>query len=143
MSGNAGSKAPASIEVQHGRGATANPAGRFERLAVITERIDDADERPPAKTEIYRDTSKSLLSYNEGPDVGMAVYLNVYRGCEHGCIYCYARPYHEYLGLSAGMDFETKIFVKENAAALLRKELAAKSWEPQGIGFSGVTDPYQ
>lgn len=129
--------------VHHGRGATGNPVGRFERLGVITEPIDDGDERPPLSTEIYRDSSKSILSYNESPDVGMAVYLNAYRGCEHGCIYCYARPYHEYLGLSAGVDFETKIFVKDEAAPLLRTELAAKSWEPQGIGFSGVTDPYQ
>jgi DNA repair photolyase len=129
--------------VQHGRGATGNPAGRFERLAVVSERVDDDDDRPPRATEVFRDTSKSILSYNESPDVGMAVYLNAYRGCEHGCIYCYARPYHEYLGLSAGVDFESKIFVKENAAALLRKELMAKSWTPQGIGFSGVTDPYQ
>jgi DNA repair photolyase len=73
----------------------------------------------------------------------MAVYLNAYRGCEHGCIYCYARPYHEYLGLSAGIDFESRIFVKEDAPALLRKELLAKSWTPQASGFSGVTDPYQ
>ena len=129
--------------VLRGRGAPGNPAGRFERLAVVSERVDDDDERPPLATEIYRDTSKSILSYNDSPDVGMAVYLNAYRGCEHGCIYCYARPYHEYLGLSAGVDFESKIFVKENAAALLRKELMAKSWTPQAIGFSGVTDPYQ
>jgi DNA repair photolyase len=129
--------------VVHGRGAPGNPTGRFERLAVVSERIDDDDERPPRATEIYRDSSKSILSYNDSPDVGMAVYLNAYRGCEHGCIYCYARPYHEYLGLSAGVDFESKIFVKENAAELLRKELLAKSWTPQGIGFSGVTDPYQ
>ena len=126
-----------------GRGATGNPTGRFERLALISERIDDDDERPARATEIYRDSSKSILSYNDSPDVGMAVYLNAYRGCEHGCIYCYARPYHEYLGLSAGVDFESRIFVKENAAALLRQELLAKSWTPQGIGFSGVTDPYQ
>jgi len=129
--------------VQHGRGATGNPAGRFERLAVVSERVDDDDDRPPRATELFRDTSKSILSYNDSPDVGMAVYLNAYRGCEHGCIYCYARPYHEYLGLSAGVDFESRIFVKENAAALLRSELLAKSWTPQAIGFSGVTDPYQ
>jgi len=130
-------------EITRGRGAPGNPAGRFERLAVVSERIDDDDERPPRPTEIYRDTSKSILSYNDSPDVGMAVYLNAYRGCEHGCIYCYARPYHEYLGLSAGLDFETRIFVKENAPDLLRQELLAKSWTPQAIGFSGVTDPYQ
>ena len=129
--------------LQHGRGATANPAGRFERLAIVSERVDDDDDRPPVATELYRDTSKSILSYNESPDVGMSVYLNAYRGCEHGCIYCYARPYHEYLGLSAGLDFESRIFVKDNAAALLRNELLGKSWIPQGIGFSGVTDPYQ
>jgi len=129
--------------VLRGRGAPGNPTGRFERLAVVSERVDDDDERPPRATEIYRDSSKSILSYNDSPDVGMAVYLNAYRGCEHGCIYCYARPYHEYLGLSAGVDFESKIFVKENAAELLRQELLAKSWTPQGIGFSGVTDPYQ
>jgi DNA repair photolyase len=130
-------------EITHGRGAPGNPAGRFERLAVLSERVDDDDERPPRPTEIYRDTSKSILSYNDSPDVGMAVYLNAYRGCEHGCIYCYARPYHEYLGLSAGLDFETRIFVKENAPDLLRQELLAKSWTPQAVGFSGVTDPYQ
>jgi DNA repair photolyase len=129
--------------VLRGRGAPGNPSGRFERLALVSERVDDDDDRPPQATEVFRDTSKSILSYNDSPDVGMAVYLNAYRGCEHGCIYCYARPYHEYLGLSAGVDFESKIFVKENAAALLRKELMAKSWTPQGIGFSGVTDPYQ
>jgi len=133
----------ADLEITHGRGAPGNPSGRFERLAVLSERVDDDDERPPRPTEIYRDTSKSILSYNDSPDVGMAVYLNAYRGCEHGCIYCYARPYHEYLGLSAGLDFETRIFVKENGPDLLRQELLAKSWTPQAIGFSGVTDPYQ
>ncbi len=138
--GAAGTKSP---RVMIGRGAPGNPTGRFERLALVSERVDDHDERPPVATELFRDTSKSILSYNDSPDVGMAVYLNAYRGCEHGCIYCYARPYHEYLGLSAGMDFESKIFVKDNAAALLRKELMAKSWTPQAIGFSGVTDCYQ
>ena len=129
--------------IERGRGAPANPTGRFERLAVIAERVDDDDDRPPRQTEIYRDTSKTILTRNESPDVPMDVSVNPYRGCEHGCIYCYARPYHEYLGLSAGVDFESRIFVKENAAALLRKELGAKSWTPQVIGFSGVTDPYQ
>ena len=85
--------------VLRGRGAPGNPTGRFERLAVVSERVDDDDDRLPRATEIYRDSSKSILSYNDSPDVGMAVYLNAYRGCEHGCIYCYARPYHEYLGL--------------------------------------------
>jgi len=129
--------------VERGRGATGNPAGRFERLAIIAERVDDDDDRPPVATEIYRDSSKSILSYNDSPDVPTDVFVNPYRGCEHGCIYCYARPYHEYLGLSAGVDFESRIFVKANAAALLRQALMAPSWTPRVIGFSGVTDPYQ
>jgi DNA repair photolyase len=123
-----------------GRGTPANPSGRFERLALIHEPVDDDDDRPSRPTEIFRDTSKSILSTNESPDVGLDVYVNPYRGCEHGCIYCYARPYHEYLGLSAGLDFESKIFVKDNAPALLRDALMSKSWKPRPIGFSGVTD---
>ena len=124
-----------------GRGAPSNPSGRFERLALIAEPADE--EQPSRPTELFRDTSKSILSTNESPDVGMDVYVNPYRGCEHGCIYCYARPYHEYLGLSAGLDFESKIFVKEDAPALLRDALLARSWKPRPIGFSGVTDCYQ
>ena len=129
-----------------GRGAISNPSGRFERLALVSEPVDDIDDdddRPRRPTELFRDSSKSILSTNESPDVGMDVYVNPYRGCEHGCIYCYARPYHEYLGLSAGLDFESKIFVKEDAPALLREALTARSWKPRPIGFSGVTDCYQ
>lgn len=132
--------------VQKGRGAPSNPSGRFERLAFVHEPSDDLynDEDTPVRpTELYRDTSKSILAFNDSPDVPMDASINPYRGCEHGCIYCYARPYHEYLGLSAGTDFESKIFVKENAAQLLREALSAKSWTPQVIGMSGVTDPYQ
>lgn len=136
------------IPVQKGRGAASNPTGRFERLAFVAEPIgdpvDDDDEAGPVRpTELFRDTSKSILAFNDSPDVPMDASVNPYRGCEHGCIYCYARPYHEYLGLSAGADFESRIFVKENAAALLREALSAKSWTPQVIGLSGVTDPYQ
>jgi DNA repair photolyase len=132
----------------HGRGAPANPAGRFERLALEPDDeqaapLDDTDERPALRTELFRDTTKSIITRNDSPDVGMEVSVNPYRGCEHGCIYCYARPYHEYLGLSAGVDFESKIFVKENAPALLRAELMKKSWTPEVIAFSGVTDCYQ
>ncbi len=137
----------AAVPVQKGRGASSNPAGRFERLAFVHEPSDDLydeDEAPPVRpTELYRDTSKSILAFNDSPDVPMDASINPYRGCEHGCIYCYARPYHEYLGLSAGTDFESKIFVKENAAHLLRQALSAKSWTPQVLGLSGVTDPYQ
>jgi len=128
-----------------GRGAPSNPAGRFERLEVQYDPADltPDDERPDLKTEFYRDTSRSIVSFNDSPDVPMEASVNPYRGCEHGCIYCYARPYHEYLGLSAGVDFESKIFVKQDAPALLRAALMAKSWKPQRIGMSGVTDPYQ
>jgi len=128
--------------VVRGRGATGNPSGRFERLAVAIEPAE-GDEPASHPTELFRDSSKSILTENDSPDVAMDVSINPYRGCEHGCIYCYARPYHEYLGLSAGLDFETRIFVKENAPALLRAALTAPSWTPKVIGISGVTDPYQ
>lgn len=127
------------------RGAQANPVGRFERLEVELDLTDlgPDDERPDPRTEFYRDTTKSILSFNDSPDIPMSAMVNPYRGCEHGCIYCYARPYHEYLGLSAGVDFESKIFVKDDAPRLLREALMAKSWTPQVVGLSGVTDPYQ
>jgi DNA repair photolyase len=130
------------------RGAQSNPAGRFERLEVEFDPSDlppdeRDDDRSDPKTEFYRDTSKSIIAFNDSPDVPMEATVNPYRGCEHGCIYCYARPYHEYLGLSAGVDFESRIFVKPDAPALLRAALMAKSWEPKYIGLSGVTDPYQ
>jgi DNA repair photolyase len=134
----------AETPVVKGRGAASNPTGRFERLAFIPDAADEDDDRGAARpTELYRDTSKTILAFNESPDVPMDASVNPYRGCEHGCIYCYARPYHEYLGLSAGTDFESRIFVKENAAVLLREALSSKSWKPQVIGLSGVTDPYQ
>jgi DNA repair photolyase len=134
----------ADTPVVKGRGAASNPTGRFERLAFVPEVGDAGDDPEPARpTECYRDTSKSILAFNDSPDVPMDASVNPYRGCEHGCIYCYARPYHEYLGLSAGTDFESRIFVKENAAALLREALSSTSWKPQVIGMSGVTDPYQ
>ncbi|MBK6895685.1 MAG: PA0069 family radical SAM protein [Alphaproteobacteria bacterium] len=133
------------------RGATDNPSGRFEKLEIDFTKTDRADwpgdleefEQAPLKTQFFRDHSKSVLVYNDSPDIGPGVMLNPYRGCEHGCIYCFARPNHEYLGLSAGLDFESKIFVKTDAPALLRKELNAKKWTPQMIALSGVTDCYQ
>jgi DNA repair photolyase len=131
-----------------GRGAPANPAGRFEKLADADDiySTPDPDEEPDTrqiKTTLYRDTSKTIVSSNNSPDLGMDASVNPYRGCEHGCIYCFARPYHEYLGLSAGLDFETKIFVKPDAPELLRAKLESKSWEPQIVTLSGVTDCYQ
>jgi DNA repair photolyase len=125
-----------------GRGTSHNPTNRFERLAVVRDGWSAADD-PAPETELLQDTSRSIIARNDSPDVGFDTTVNPYRGCEHGCIYCYARPYHEYLGFSAGLDFETKILVKHDAPELLRAELAAPAWEPQTILLSGVTDPYQ
>jgi DNA repair photolyase len=123
-----------------GRGTGEIMKGRFERLEIA---YAQQEEKHQVETHIFKDSSRSILSFNDSPDVGFAVSLNPYRGCEHGCIYCYARPTHEYLGLSAGLDFETKIFAKMDAPELLRAELMKKSWKPVPIGFSGVTDCYQ
>ncbi len=126
-----------------GRGAANNPANRFERLCYeIDPRLVD-DDGPSPKTQFYRDKTRTILAHNDSPDVGFDTSINPYRGCEHGCVYCYARPTHEYLGLSAGLDFETKILVKEEAPELLRRELLSPRWQPRVISLSGVTDPYQ
>jgi DNA repair photolyase len=127
----------------HGRGTAENPPNRFEKLVYLRDPDFDDAEQPSAKTQFLRDVSKSLVTYNDSPDVGFEASINPYRGCEHGCIYCYARPYHEYLGFSSGLDFETKILVKEDAPELLRKELASRRWTPKVLAISGVTDPYQ
>src|SRR5262245_33256061 len=127
----------------HGRGATFNPANRFQPIVLEPDPdYSDPDALPPS-TEYFRDLSTSALTTNDSPDVGFEVSLNPYRGCEHGCIYCYARPTHEFFGLSAGLDFESKIFVKERAPELLRKELSSPRWVPKVVALSGVTDPYQ
>ena len=122
-----------------GRGAASNPLGRFERLEVVAE--GPLPGRVP--TVFLRDSSRTILVRNESPDVPFDVSINPYRGCEHGCAYCYARPTHEYLGFSAGLDFETKILVKETAPELLAEELESPRWRPEVLGISGVTDPYQ
>jgi DNA repair photolyase len=126
-----------------GRGASENPTNRFEKLSYVEDPHETDPEEPSPKTQVFKDRSHSLITYNNSPDVGFSASINAYRGCEHGCIYCYARPTHEYLGLSAGLDFETKILVKENAPELLRKELSSKHWKPQVLAMSGVTDCYQ
>src|SRR3989339_423071 len=131
-----------------GRGANLNPKNRFEKLSVEDFSFDDwSDFEEPEinnlPTEYFVDESKTVIAKNDSYDVGFDYSFNPYRGCEHGCIYCYARPTHEYLGLSAGLDFESKLFVKYDAPALLRKELQKASWRPQVIGLSGVTDCYQ
>src|SRR5437773_267458 len=103
----------------------------------------DPDDDPSPRTQFFTDHSTSLITRNDSPDVGFEASINPYRGCEHGCIYCYARPFHEYLGFSSGLDFETKIMVKTDAPRLLREELSSPKWKPQVIALSGVTDPYQ
>src|SRR5436309_9789568 len=132
---------------RHGLGAQADPPNRFaawhaERDVEQLAPGDELDERP-VRTQFIPDQSRSIVSENDSPDVPFRFSVNPYRGCEHGCAYCYARPTHEYLGFSAGLDFETKIMVKENAPELLRRELASKRWQPQVLGVSGVTDCYQ
>jgi DNA repair photolyase len=127
----------------HGRGAAINPPNRFERLRVEFDPEFPPDERPHPRTQFFFDATESLLTKNDSPDVGFAYGLNCYRGCEHGCAYCFARPYHEYLGWSSGLDFETKILVKLRAPELLRAELSRPRWQPQPIAMSGATDCYQ
>ena len=133
---------PASEPIK-GRGASSNPTNRFEKTAYEREEDWNPEDDPVARTQIIKDTTQTIIVYNDSPDVGFDAGINVYRGCEHGCAYCFARPTHEYLGFSAGLDFETKIVVKEDAPALLRKELGSKKWRPQVLGMSGVTDCYQ
>ncbi len=106
--------------------------------------MDWNPEKDPApRTQFLRDASQTIIAYNDSPDIGFEASINPYRGCEHGCIYCYARPFHEYLGFSSGLDFETKIMVKEDAPRLLRQALSSPKWKPQVIAMSGVTDCYQ
>lgn len=145
------------LKAKKGRGAVSNLQGRYEMLA--REAIDDGwsqgnaetgaahdtdDDNPPTpKTQIIEEQAKSILSRNRSPDVPFSVSLNPYRGCEHGCIYCFARPTHSYLGLSPGLDFESKIFAKVNAPQLLRHELAKSSYVPEPIALGVNTDAYQ
>jgi len=127
------------------RGTELLPTNRFERIAMEPDPDSDLDpsEERPRITQYLRDLSVTVVSRNDSPDIPFRVSLNPYRGCEHGCAYCYARPTHEYLGFSAGLDFESRILVKEKAPELLREELASPKWVPQWMALSGVTDAYQ
>ena len=128
-----------------GRGATINPAGRF--ASVESQSVDDGwfheDTPDSVATEVRPESSRSVISRNESPDIPFSQSINPYRGCEHGCIYCYARPSHAYVDLSPGLDFETRLFYKADAARLLRDEISRASYKPQAIMLGANTDPYQ
>jgi len=125
------------------RGADFNPPNRFEQIRLERDADWNPEEDPLPTTQFLKDHSRTIIAYNDSPDIPFEASINPYRGCEHGCIYCYARPFHEYLGFSSGLDFETKIMVKEDAPELLRRELSSPKWKPQTIALSGVTDCYQ
>ena len=140
---------PVEAERRRGRGATANPDGRFEPIQ--RERFDDGwegeDDEDEVeigfRTEVTVEKPRTIITRNDSPDIGFDRSINPYRGCEHGCVYCFARPTHAYQGLSPGLDFETKLFAKPNAAELLKKELSAKGYAPETIAIGTNTDPYQ
>jgi DNA repair photolyase len=132
-------------ERRRGRGAQSNASGRFESLArtVFDDGWQGFEELPPFKTTVTLDTTRRIITHNDSPDISFDRSINPYRGCEHGCIYCFARPTHAYLGLSPGLDFESKLFAKPQAARLLERELAAKGYLPRTIAIGTNTDPYQ
>jgi DNA repair photolyase len=133
----------------NGRGAVSAPAGRFERFGTRTvddgwlESREDVDDNPRLATKLHIDTTRTVINYIDSPDLGIMRSINPYRGCEHGCIYCFARPTHAYLGFSAGLDFETQIFHKPDAPNILRQELAARNYRPLPITLGSNTDCYQ
>ncbi len=131
-----------------GRGASSNPANRFETGVLEPfddgwETLDGLTDLPPLPTTLTRDTSRSVISWNTSPDIGFDRAVNPYRGCEHGCVYCYARPTHAYLGYSPGLDFETKLVFKPDVGALLERELRRPGYECKPIALGSNTDPYQ
>jgi DNA repair photolyase len=141
--------APADITVdrerRRGRGAVTNASGRYEPLARIS--FDDGwqglEDLPPFKTTVTVDSTRKIITRNQSPDISFDRSINPYRGCEHGCVYCFARPTHAYLGLSPGLDFESKLFVKPDAPELLERELSAPNYVPRTIAIGTNTDPYQ
>ena len=132
-------------DLRHGRGARTNPTGRFEaeRRATFDDGWEGLAEAHPFATEVKLETARSIIATNDSPDISFDQSINPYRGCEHGCSYCYARPSHAFLGHSPGLDFETKLYAKANAADLLRKELSSRRYVPKTIALGTVTDPYQ
>lgn len=136
---------PAGSPPPGSRGTHNQPPNRFQTLYLEADPETESDpaEAPVRPTEFLRDLSSTIISRNDSPDIPFQVSLNPYRGCEHGCVYCYARPTHEFLGFSAGLDFESRILVKEQAPELLRAELSSPTWKPTWMALSGVTDPYQ
>jgi len=132
-------------EKRRGRGAASNASGRYEPLARVA--FDDGwqslEELPPFKTYVQEERARKIITRNDSPDIGFDRSINPYRGCEHGCIYCFARPTHAYQGLSPGLDFESKLFVKPDAPELLARELSAPGYEPRMIAMGTNTDPYQ
>jgi len=130
---------------RRGRGAQSNFSGRYETEArvIFDDGWQSLEELPPFKTTVGLDTARKVISRNDSPDIGFDRSINPYRGCEHGCVYCFARPTHAYLGLSPGLDFESRLFAKPDAPRLLEKELAAQDYEPRMIAIGTNTDPYQ
>jgi DNA repair photolyase len=130
---------------RRGRGAGVNPSGRFEALSrhVFDDGWNSIDELPPFKTEVQVEKPRTIITRNDSPDISFDRSINPYRGCEHGCVYCFARPTHSYMGLSAGLDFESKLFAKPDAASLLERELAKEGYQPRTIAIGTNTDPYQ
>jgi DNA repair photolyase len=128
-----------------GRGTRSNVTGRYERQrrALVDDGWETLAELAPLKTTVFEENPKSIIARNDSPDINFDRSINPYRGCEHGCVYCYARPTHAYMGLSPGLDFESKLFIKPNAAALLREELTAPNYIPRTIALGANTDPYQ
>ncbi|MDN5928657.1 MAG: PA0069 family radical SAM protein [Hyphomicrobiales bacterium] len=132
-------------ERRRGRGAGVNPSGRFEPVSrhVFDDGWDTLEELPAFKTEVQVEKPRTIITRNESPDISFDRSINPYRGCEHGCVYCFARPTHAYMGLSPGLDFESKLFAKPDAAKLLERELAKEGYQPRIIAIGTNTDPYQ
>ena len=136
---------PVDRERRRGRGTSSNASGRYEPLARVA--FDDGwqilEQLPPFKTAVTIDATRKIITHNDSPDISFDRSINPYRGCEHGCVYCFARPTHAYLGLSPGLDFESKLFMKPNASELLERELSAADYSPKSIAIGTNTDPYQ